>query len=87
MSNPSLVPNIPYIQDMFPRVANYFFHGSAAANYFYGIYGVYSGSYLDMLHSVGPYSRQVSTARPAPAPPNSAATHSSLRKAARCPLG
>jgi len=52
MNNPSLVPNIPYIQDMFAPVKNFFFNGSAAANYFYGIYGVYGGSYLDMLHSV-----------------------------------
>jgi Carboxypeptidase regulatory-like domain len=52
MANPGLVPNIPYIQDMFAPVKNFFFNGSAAANYFYGIYGVYQGSYLDMLHSV-----------------------------------
>ncbi len=51
MNNPSLVPNNPYIQNMFGPVANAFFHGSATANYFYGIYGVYGGSYLDMLHS------------------------------------
>jgi hypothetical protein len=51
MNNPSLVPNNPYIQNMFGPVANAFFPGSASANYFYGIYGVYGGSYLDMLHS------------------------------------
>lgn len=50
-ANPSLVPNVPYITDMFPGVADAFFKGSTAANYFYGIYGVYNGSYLDMLHS------------------------------------
>ena len=50
-ANPSLVPNVPYITDMFPGVANAFFKGSTAANYFYGIYGIYNGSYLDMLHS------------------------------------
>ena len=37
---------------MFAPVANAFFPGSASANYFYGIYGIYGGSYLDMLHSV-----------------------------------
>ncbi len=52
MNNPSLVPNNPYIQNMFAPVKNAFFPGSASANYFYGIYGVYGGSYLDMLHSV-----------------------------------
>jgi len=52
MNNPSLVPNNPYIQDMFAPLKNFFFPGSASANYFYGIYDVYNGSYLDMLHSV-----------------------------------
>ena len=57
MNNPSLVPNIKYIQDMFPGVNELsFFNGSAAANYFYGIYGIYGGSYLDMLHARGPDS-------------------------------
>jgi hypothetical protein len=51
-NNPSLVPNIPFIQSMFPAVADAYFPGSASANYFYGIYGVYGGSYLDMLHAV-----------------------------------
>lgn len=52
MSNPSLVPNNPFVESMFPVLANYFFPGSASANYFYGIYGIYGGSYLDILHSV-----------------------------------
>ncbi|HVP47560.1 MAG TPA: carboxypeptidase-like regulatory domain-containing protein [Bryobacteraceae bacterium] len=52
MSNPSLVPNNGFIEDMFPGIANYYFPGSASANYFYGIYGVYGGSYLDILHAV-----------------------------------
>lgn len=52
MNNPSLVPNIPFIQNMFPAVTDAYFPGSASANYFYGIYGVYGGSYLDMLHAV-----------------------------------
>jgi hypothetical protein len=50
MANPSLVPSNKYITDMFPGVANAFFNGSTAANYFYGIYGYNNGSYLDMLH-------------------------------------
>jgi hypothetical protein len=50
MANPSLVPNNKYITDMFPGVADAFFKGSTAANYFYGIYGINNGSYLDMLH-------------------------------------
>ena len=51
MANPSLVPANPFIADIFPGLANYYFKGSAAANYFYGIYGVYGGSYLDILHA------------------------------------
>ena len=56
VNNPSLVPNIAYIKDMFPGVSSFpgvVFSGNAspAALYFYGIYGVYGGSYLDMLHS------------------------------------
>jgi hypothetical protein len=49
-ANPSLVPANKYITDMFPGVANAFFKGSTAANYFYGIYEINNGSYLDMLH-------------------------------------
>ena len=52
MNHPSLVPNNPFVQNMFSPVANAYFPGSASANYFYGIYGVYGGSYLDMLHAV-----------------------------------
>jgi len=51
-SNPSLVPNIPFIQDLFPALTNFYIPGSASANYFYGIYGVYGGSYLDILHAL-----------------------------------
>jgi hypothetical protein len=51
MANPSLIPSNKYIADMFPGVANAYFNGSTAANYFYGIYGNYGGSYLDMLHA------------------------------------
>ncbi len=51
-TNPSLVPNIPFIQDLFPALTNFYIPGSASANYFYGIYGVYGGSYLDILHAL-----------------------------------
>ena len=51
-ANPSLVPITPFVQNMFPALANHYFPGSASANYFYGIYGVYSGSVLDNLHSL-----------------------------------
>jgi hypothetical protein len=51
-SNPSQVPNNPFIENMFPAIKNFYFPGSASANYFYGIYGVYGGSYLDILHAL-----------------------------------
>ena len=85
-ANPSLVPNIKYITDMFPGVANAFFKGSTAANYFYGIYG-------DLQRQLSGHAAlqrtgfPASTPPPALAPQNSAATRSSLRKAVRCPLG
>jgi hypothetical protein len=49
-ANPSLVPANPFVESMFPALTNYYFPGSASANYYYGIYGVYGGSYLDILH-------------------------------------
>ncbi len=52
MANPSLVPNNPFVQNLFPALTNFYFPGSASANYYYGIYGVYGGSYLDMLHAL-----------------------------------
>jgi hypothetical protein len=52
-ANPSLVPANPFIESMFPAVANSYIPGaSASANYFYGVYGIYGGSNLDMLHAV-----------------------------------
>jgi hypothetical protein len=51
-SNPSLVPTNPFVESMFPALKNFYFPGSASANYFYGIYGVYGGSYLDILHAL-----------------------------------
>ncbi len=52
MANPSLVPTNKFVEDMFPGLANQYFKGSASANYFYGIYGVYGGSDLDNLNSL-----------------------------------
>ena len=37
---------------MFPALKNFFFPGSASANYYYAIYGANNGSYLDTLHTV-----------------------------------
>jgi hypothetical protein len=51
-SNPSLVPKNAFVENMFPTLANYYFPGSASANYFYGIYGDNGGSDLDNLHAL-----------------------------------
>lgn len=50
--NPSLVPNLPFVQDMWPGLANADFPGSASANYFYCVYNDYGGSFLDCLHAL-----------------------------------
>ncbi len=51
-ANPSLVPINPFVENMFPKLANRYFPGSASANYFYGIYGIFGGSDLDNLSSL-----------------------------------
>ncbi|HEY3840232.1 MAG TPA: hypothetical protein VGL72_26850, partial [Bryobacteraceae bacterium] len=51
-ANPSLVPNSAFVQNMFPGLANYYIPGSASANYFYGVYGINNGSFLDNLHQL-----------------------------------
>ncbi|HKD09787.1 MAG TPA: carboxypeptidase-like regulatory domain-containing protein [Bryobacteraceae bacterium] len=51
-ANPSLVPLMPFVQDMFPGLANLYIPGSASANYFYGVYGKNAGSHLDNLHQL-----------------------------------
>lgn len=50
--NPSLVATNPFVENMFPGLANHYIPGSASANYFYGIYGINSGSDLDNLHQL-----------------------------------
>ena len=50
--NPSLVPNLPFVQDIWPGLANVDFPGSASANYFNCVYNDYGGSFLDCLHAV-----------------------------------
>ena len=50
-ANPNLVPKLPFVEDMFPGLANTDFKGSASANYFNCVYGDYNSSYLDCLHA------------------------------------
>jgi hypothetical protein len=51
-ANPSLVPILPFVEDLWPGLANLDFPGSASANYFSCVYNDYGGSYLDCLHAV-----------------------------------
>jgi Carboxypeptidase regulatory-like domain len=51
-ANPNLVPNLPFVENMFPALKNVDFPGSASANYFNCVYGDYNGSYLDCLHAL-----------------------------------
>ncbi len=48
-ANPSLVPAIPFIENIFPGAKNDKITGSASANYFNNVYGVYAQSDLDAL--------------------------------------
>lgn len=48
-ANPSLVPLVPFVENIFPGARNDRFTGSASANYFNAIYGVYAQSDLDAL--------------------------------------
>ncbi len=51
-ANPSLIPNQPFFEDIFPGAKNYKITGSASANFFYDVYNSYSGSYLDGLNDM-----------------------------------
>jgi len=51
MANPGLVPNLPFVNNVWPGYKNFYFPGSASANYFYSVYGVFGSSFLDSLHA------------------------------------
>ena len=51
-ANPSILPNVPFIENIFGRAANRTFPGSATANYFFTTYGTYAGSDLDALNDM-----------------------------------
>jgi hypothetical protein len=50
--NPSLVPKLPFVENLFPGLKDISFPGTASANYFQCVYGDYNGSYLDCLHAL-----------------------------------
>jgi hypothetical protein len=51
-ANPSLIPDQPFFEDIFPGAKNYKITGSASANFFYDVYNSYSGSFLDGLNDM-----------------------------------
>ena len=51
MANPGLVPTLPFVNNVWPGYKNFYFPGSASANYFYSVYGVFGSSFLDSLHA------------------------------------
>ena len=50
--NPNLVPTLPFVENIWPTLANVDVTGSASANYFLCVYQDYGGSYLDCLHAL-----------------------------------
>jgi hypothetical protein len=51
-AHPNLVPNLPFVEDLWPGLAGVDIPASASANYFTCVYNDYGGSYLDCLHAV-----------------------------------
>ena len=51
-ANPSLVPNQPFYDNMFPGARNLYINGSPSANVFYDAFGNEAGSWLDALNDL-----------------------------------
>ncbi len=49
-ANPGLIPNLPFVQNMMPGLANHYITGSASANLFYDAYAEYAGSWTDTIN-------------------------------------
>ena len=48
--NPGLMTTLPFVENIFPGLKDYYFPGSASANYFYHVYNQNDGSDMDGLH-------------------------------------
>jgi len=76
--------NNPFVQNLFQR-SPILFSRRASANYYYGIYGYYGGSYLDMFACGGPHSGTIQYAQPGTCAVDPRLLHVfSRRRAARC---
>lgn len=51
-ANPALIPNQPFYENIFGGAKNLYITGPASANFFYDVYGRFSGSYLDGLNDM-----------------------------------
>ncbi|MDX2269993.1 MAG: TonB-dependent receptor [Bryobacter sp.] len=49
-ANPGSLPLVPYVENMWPTLANAYFPGSATANYYYHLYNENDASDMDALH-------------------------------------
>ena len=50
--DPSLIPLNPFVENMFPGLANHYFPGSASANYYDLLWNQMSGSDADVVHQL-----------------------------------
>jgi hypothetical protein len=50
--NPSLIPNVPFFENVFPGLKDAYIKGSASANYFDALYNQNDGSDLDALNQM-----------------------------------
>ncbi|MDE3198189.1 MAG: hypothetical protein KGN84_17710, partial [Acidobacteriota bacterium] len=51
-ANPGLIPAQPFYENMFGGLTNNYIKGNATANFFYDVYNIYAGSWLDALNDV-----------------------------------
>jgi hypothetical protein len=51
-ANPSLVPNQPFFENIFPGAKNLYINGSASANYYYDLVSNYADSDLDTMNDM-----------------------------------
>ncbi len=51
-ANPSLVPTQAFFENQTAKLKNLYIPGSATANFFYDVYNIYAGSWLDALNDV-----------------------------------
>jgi len=51
-ANPTIIPDQPFFTNIFPGSKNMYINGSPTANFFYDVFGNYSGSFLDGMNDM-----------------------------------